>query len=350
MTSTTPTLARRAARHIVPLAAGIAALAGALSVRAAAPAQAPAAAAPAGRDGGLLTLKVQGSVHMIAGAGANVAVQLGDLGPIVVDTGTAPRAEAVLASIRALTPRPVRYIINTHAHPDHVGGNERIGAAGLPTSGRGVAQVGAGLGARAEIIAHEQTLNRMSAPSGAQAPTPVVAWPTQTFSGARKDFFYNGEAVQVIHLASAHTDGDSVVFFRRSDVIAAGDVYSTVSYPMIDLTRGGSIKGVLAGLNHLLDLVVSGEKTEGGTMIVPGHGRISDEADLVEYRDMTTIIRDRVQDMLNRGMTLAQVQAARPTMEFDGLYGSAPGWSAAQFVEAVYRGLTPAATPRSAER
>jgi hypothetical protein len=125
-------------------------------------------------------------------------------------------------------------------------------------------------------------------------------------------------------------------------------VYSTVSYPVIDTARGGSITGVIAGLNELLALAIPGEKTEGGTMIVPGHGRISDEADLVEYRDMTTIIRDRVQDMVNRGMTLAQVQAARPTMEYDGLYGSAPGWSAAQFVEAVYRGLKPATPSRSA--
>jgi glyoxylase-like metal-dependent hydrolase (beta-lactamase superfamily II) len=301
------------------------------------PVRAQAGAAPAA----LYEMPVQGSVHAIVGAGSNVAVQVGDLGPIIVDTGTAARADALLVSIKRLTPRPVRYIINTHSHPDHVGGNEKIGAAGMPTSGRGVSQVGAGLGARAEIIAHEETLNRMSAPAGAQAPTPVVAWPTQTFSGRRKDFFYNGEGVQVVHLPSAHTDGDSVVFFRRSDVIVAGDVYSTVSYPMIDVQRGGSIAGVLDGLNQLLDLVVSGEKTEAGTMIVPGHGRISDEADLVEYRDMTTIIRDRIQDMVNRGMTLPQVQAARPTMEYDGLYGTAPGWSTAQFVEAVYRGLKP---------
>jgi glyoxylase-like metal-dependent hydrolase (beta-lactamase superfamily II) len=321
-----------AAASVIGFVAG-----GATTARVPLNAQAPAPV----REPALRTMMVQGNVHAVVGAGANIAVQVGDLGPIVVDTGTAQRAEATLTSIRTLTPRPIRYIINTHSHADHVGGNERLGAAGLPTSGRGVAQVGAGVGARAEIIAHEETLNRMSAPAGAQAPTPVVAWPTSTFSGKRKDFFYNGEAVQVIHLPSAHTDGDSVVFFRRSDVIAVGDVYSTVSYPMIDLQRGGSIKGVVDGLNQLLDLVVSGEKTEGGTMIVPGHGRISDEADLVEYRDMTTIIRDRIQDMVNRGMTLAQVQAAKPTMEYDGLYGSAPGWSTAQFVEAVFRGLTP---------
>lgn len=335
------------ARTVTPLV--IAALVIAATVAARVPVRAQAGAQPralAGLDRDLYTMKVQGNVNVIVGAGANITVQLGDLGPIVVDTGTAQRAEATLASIRTLTPRPIRYIVNTHSHADHVGGNERLGAAGLQTSGRGVAQVGAGLGSRAEIIAHEETLNRMSAPAGAQAPTPVVAWPTATYSGKRKDFFYNGEAVQVIHLASAHTDGDSVVFFRRSDVIAVGDVYSTVSFPIIDLQRGGSIKGVLDGLNQLLDLVVAGEKTEGGTMIVPGHGRVSDEADLVEYRDMTTIIRDRVQDMVNRGMTLAQVLAAKPTMEYDGLYGNAPGWSSAQFVEAVYRGLPPSKETR----
>jgi glyoxylase-like metal-dependent hydrolase (beta-lactamase superfamily II) len=270
-----------------------------------------------------------------------VTVQVGNLGVVFVDTGTAQNADAVLAALRPLTLRPVRHVINTHSHPDHVGGNERIGASGAPISGRGVAVVGAGTAARAEIIAHEETLNRMSAPAGSQAPTPVAAWPTSTFSGLHKEFFYNGEGIQIVHIPTAHTDGDSVVFFRRSDVIATGDIYSTVSYPIIDAQRGGSISGVLNGLNQLLDLAIAGEKTEGGTMLVPGHGRISDEADLVEYRDMVTIIRDRIQDMVNRGMTLAQVQAARPTMEYDGLYGSAPGWSSTQFVEAVFRGLRP---------
>jgi cyclase len=293
----------------------------------------------------LRTMHVQGSVHVVLGAGSNIAVQLGNLGSILVDTGTAQNAEQVLASVRQLTPRPVRYIINTHSHPDHAGGNERIGASGLPLSGRGVAQVGAGNSApRAEIIAHEETLNRMSAPAGSQAPYPVSAWPTATFSGTHKEFFYNGEGVQLVHVPSAHTDGDTLVFFRRSDVIATGDVFSTVSYPVIDIQRGGHISGVLDGLNQLLALVISGEKTEGGTMLVPGHGRISDEADLVEYRDMVTIIRDRIEDMVKKNMTLAQVKAANPTMEYDGLYGNAPGWSKDQFVEAVYNNLKPSGT------
>ncbi len=286
-------------------------------------------------------MPIQGNVHVIIGGGSNITVQVGALGAVLVDTGLAQNADAVLASLRQLTPRPVRHIINTHSHADHVGGNEKIGASGAPISGRGVAQVGAGTAPRAEIIAHEETLNRMSAPAGAGAPMPVAAWPTSTFSGKHKEFYYNGEGIQIVHVAAAHTDGDSIVFFRRSDVIATGDIYSTVSYPIIDAQRGGSITGVLDGLNQLLDLVIAGEKTEGGTMIVPGHGRISDEADLVEYRDMVTIIRDRTQDMVNRGMTIAQVQAARPTMEYDGLYGSAPGWSSTQFVEAVFRGLRP---------
>jgi len=315
------------------LVVAVATLLGALSASASGNVQVGTPAA--GAEGGLYSMHVQGNVHVVVGAGANITVQVGDLGAIVVDTGTAQNADAVLSAIRQLTSKPVRYIINTHAHPDHIGGNQRVGAAGMPTSGRGVAVVGAGTAARAEIIAHEETLNRMSAPAGSEAPTPVEAWPNSTYSSDRKEFFYNGEGVQLVHMSAAHTDGDSIVFFRRSDVIAAGDVYSTVSYPIIDADRGGSIGGILHALNQLLEIAISGEKTEGGTMIVPGHGRISDEADLVEYRDMVTIIRDRVQDMVTRGMTLEQVQAARPTMEYDGLYGAAPGWSAAQFVAAV---------------
>ncbi|HEY1308135.1 MAG TPA: MBL fold metallo-hydrolase [Vicinamibacterales bacterium] len=288
------------------------------------------------------TLLVQGNVHVITGLGGNVVVQVGPLGPVVVDTGLAQNGDALLAAIRKLSNRPIRYIINTHMHADHTGGNEKLAAAGQPPSGRGVTQVGASTVARAEIIAHDLVLQRMSTPGGSETPTPIGLQPTATYSLPVKEFFTNGEGIQIVHAASAHTDGDSLVFFRRSDVIAAGDVYSTVSYPVIDTAHGGSITGVIAGLNELLALAIPGEKTEGGTMIVPGHGRISDEADLVEYRDMVTIIRDRVQDMVKRKMTLDQIKTRNPTMEYDGQYANAPGWTKDQFVEAVYRGLSPA--------
>jgi cyclase len=287
----------------------------------------------------LMPWKVQGSVYLLYGAGANIAVQVGPLGPVLVDSGSGERTDAVLAAIGTLTDRPVRYIINTHTHADHTAGNERLALAGAAIQPRGVATVGAGTGARAEIVAHELTLNRMSAPAGSSAPTPVAAWPTSTFSGRQKEFFFNDEGIQIVHVPAAHTDGDVIVYFRRSDVIAAGDVYSTVSYPVIDVERGGSIQGVLDALNLLLSLAIAGEKTEGGTMIIPGHGRISDEADLVEYRDMATIIRDRVRDLAARGMTAEQVRAARPALDYDGLYGRAAGWSSDQFIDAVYRTL-----------
>jgi cyclase len=295
---------------------------------------------------GLQTLHVQGNVHVIAGAGANVTVQTGPLGVVVVDTGLPQHSARVLAAIRTLSGRSIRFVINTHAHPDHAGANEQLAAAGMPVSGRGVAVVGAGQTSRAEIIAQELVLHRMSGTSGEPATLPA-AWPTTTYSYPQKEFFTNGEALQIVHQPAAHTDGDSLVFFRRSDVIAAGDMYSTETYPIIDVARGGSIAGVLDGLNRLLALAISGEKTEGGTMIVPGHGRVSDEADLVEYRDMVTIIRDRVQAMVARNMTLEQVKAAKPTMEYDGLYGNDAGWTSDQFVEAVYRGL---ASPGTAGR
>lgn len=284
----------------------------------------------------LETLPVQGAVHLIAGAGANVVVQVGPLGAVVVDAGPLERSAEVLSAIRALTREPIRFIVNTHAHADHVGANDRLAASGEGIGNRSVTTVGSGQVGRPEIIAHELVLTRMSVAGSA---LPVGAWPTATFSSDEKVLFINGEGLQIVHVPAAHTDGDSLVFFRRSDVIAAGDLYSTETYPIIDIPRGGTITGVLAGLNRLLALSIAGEKVEGGTMIVPGHGRISDEADLVEYRDMVTIVRDRVADFVRKGMTVDQVKAARPTLEYDGLYGRNREWTAAQFVEAIYRTL-----------
>lgn len=284
----------------------------------------------------LETLHVQGAVHVIGGGGANVIVQVGSVGTVVVDPGSQESAASVVEAIGRLSRTPIRFIINTHAHPDHVGANDAVSASGAGIGSRAVTTVGSGQVGRPDIIAHALVLDAMSAQ---ETLFPVGSWPTSTYTLDEKSLFVNGEAIQIVHQGAAHTDGDSLVFFRRSDVIAAGDIYSTETYPIIDTAHGGSIVGVLAGLNRLLALAVSGEKVEGGTMVVPGHGRISDEADVVEYRDMVTIVRDRVRSLMDKRMTLAQVQAARPTLEYDGLYGAAPGWSAEQFVEAVYRTL-----------
>jgi glyoxylase-like metal-dependent hydrolase (beta-lactamase superfamily II) len=182
----------------------------------------------------------------------------------------------------------------------------------------------------------------MSAPAGKQAPTPTAAWPTDTYFDEFQKLpeYVNGEAVIVYHAPAATTDGDSFTYFRHSEVIAAGDLISSVSYPVIDIEKGGSINGVIAGLNKILDIAVAEYRAQGGTWVIPGHGRLLDTADVASYRNMMTIIRDRVQDSIKKGMTLAQIKAARPTMDFDGRFGSTTGsWTTDMFVEAVYRSL-----------
>ena len=290
-------------------------------------------------------LHVQGSVYMLVGAAGNIAVQVGKDGVLLVDTGGAQMTDQVLATVKQLakpiTNRPIRYIINTHFHPDHTGGNEKLRAAGATITGGNVAGNISDATEGAALFAHENVMKRMSAPTGSAAPRPSGAWPTDTYFGDKKEIFFNGEAIQLFHPNSAHTDGDSIVFFRRSDVISSGDIFMTTSYPVIDLQGGGSINGVIDALNFILDLTIPAEKQEGGTMVIPGHGRLCDEADVVEYRDMVTIIRDRIQDMIKKGMTLEQVKAAKPTRDYDPIYGSTTGfWTTDMFVEAVYKSLS----------
>ena len=286
---------------------------------------------------------VQGNVYMLVGAGGNITVQVGKEGILLVDTGLSPMSDKVLAAIRQLSDKPIRYIVNTHVHADHTGGNEKIAPTGITiTGGNVVANIGESAGKGAAVIAHENVLNRMSAPTGSQSPAPFVAWPTDTYANGEKDLFFNGEGIQVFHQRAAHTDGDSIVFFRRSDVVSTGDIFMTTSYPILDLQRGGSIQGIIDALNHIIDLTIPAEKQEGGTYVIPGHGRLCDEADVVYYRDMTTIIRDRIEDMIRKGMTLEQVKAARPTRDYDPLYGATTGfWTTDMFVEAVYKSLSP---------
>jgi glyoxylase-like metal-dependent hydrolase (beta-lactamase superfamily II) len=296
------------------------------------------------------TLPVRGQVSLIGAGELNALVQVGPQGVLVVDTMTDALADRLLAAIRTLAgSRPIRYVVNTHAHPDFTGGNLKVAAAGSQlVAGNFAGQVGQaaveGVVPQAFIVAHENVLTAMSAPTGNQPPTPFGAWPTDTFFQAEKAMYFNGEGIQLVHIPAASTDGDVLVFFRSSDVIAAGDIYSTVGYPRIDLQRGGNVNGVIEGLNRLVDLAISEQFTEGGTRIVPGRGRISDEFDVVEYRDMVTIVRDRVQAGIKKGLSLDQVKAARPTLDWEPRYGSTTGpWTSAMFVEAVYRSLVPGA-------
>ena len=250
-------------------------------------------------------VQVTSDVYMIGGAGANVTVQVGSQGLFVVDTGSEAMSAQTVAAIRRISDKPIRYIVNTSADAEHTGGNAAVDKLGSFIPTRELIEEGA------VIIAHENVLRRMSAPTGKVAPTPVAAWPTATFFVAQKDMNVNNQAVQLLHQPAAHTDGDVMVMFRRSDVIAAGDVFDKTRYPVIDLQRGGSIKGEIDAINRLLNLMVTGEKEEGGTMVVPGHGRVCDEHEVSEYRDMLTIVRDRVLDMIKKGMTLAAGQGGQ---------------------------------------
>ena len=299
------------------------------------------------------TVKVRDNVFMLVGAGGNTTVFTGDEGILVVDTQFAPLSTKILAAIRAISQGPIRYVVSTHMHGDHIGGNEAIAKAGRTRAGGNVVgDLGAGATSQATVIAHENVLTRLSAPPAAgQQAVPFGQWPTETFFGKKREFLFNGEAVQIIHEPKAHTDGDSVVFFRKSDVVATGDLFTTVMYPFIDDANGGTINGYINALNAILDLTVPSNVNEGGTMVIPGHGRLSDEQDVIEYRDMATIVRDRIKEYVKRGMTLDQVKAKKPTLDFDGRYGSDTGfWTTSMFIETIYKemvALNPPPAPAS---
>jgi cyclase len=288
------------------------------------------------------SLRVQGNVWMLTSGSINAAVQIGNDGVLVVDTMTEALGDKLLAEIKRLAgDKPIRHIINTHVHPDHTGGNEKIAAAGQSIiAGNFAGQVGQDAANMAAVIAHENVLNRMSAPVGSQASRPFKAWPTDTFFTEDKDMYFNGEGIQLVHIPSAHTDGDVMVWFRQSDVVVAGDVFITTTFPVIDTAQGGNFKGIIAALNRIIDIAIPRDKQEGGTYVIPGHGRLTDEADVVDYRDMVTVIRDRFQDAIKKGMTLEQVKAAKLVRDYDGRYGATSGvWTTDAFVEAAYKSL-----------
>ena len=285
-------------------------------------------------------LPVQGNVYMLVGQGGNATVQVGEEGVLVVDTLGEEMSDRLLATIRELSDGPIRYVISTHAHADNVGGNATIAQAGSNIAGGNVLGAIADAGETAKIIAHENVLIAMSA---TETPLPFEAWPTDTYFTDRKEVFFNGEAVQVLHQPGAHTDGDSIVFFRRSDVISTGDIFLTTRYPYIDRESGGTYQGVIDALNRIIDLTVPADRQEGGTMVIPGRGRLCDEADVVEYRDMLTIIRDRIRYLVDEGASLRDVLDARPTLDYDARYGADSGfWTTEQFVTAIYEEMSQA--------
>ena len=290
--------------------------------------QRPAAVAS---TGDLHVLDVQGHVKMIVGAGANIAASIGREGVLLVDSGSSASSDKLLALLRELSPRlPVQYVLNTQYGDRHTGGNEALAKVGRRL-----------VGGEMVIIGHEEVLNRMTAAGGNAMPRPVQAWPTDTFFAQRKEVYFNDEPVQMF-FRPASTDGDSIVFFRKSDVVVTGDIMSTNSYPIIDLAAGGHINGIIAGLNDILDLTVPANNVEDGTLVIPGSGRLCDELDVAVYRDMVTIIRDRVQDAIKRGQTAAQVKAdKRITLEYEERYGAKTGpWTTDMFLDAVYQNLT----------
>jgi cyclase len=319
--------------------------AGAVSV----PARAAPALAPV-PEGEVRSMHVQGNVWMLASAAGNAAVQIGDDGVLVVDTMTDGLADRMIAEIRKLAgTKPIRWIINTHAHPEHTGGNAKVAEAGEAIiAGNFVGQAGQSAANYAQIFAHENVAARLASPAGGRPAPPVFAQPSDTFYTSDFDLYFNGEAIQLIHVPNAHSDGDVMVFFRKSDVLVTGDLFVTTTFPVIDREQGGSITGVIAGLNRMLDITVPKEKQEGGTYVIPGSGRLADEADVVDYRDMVTIIRDRVRDSIEKKRTLEQVKGAGLVRDYEGRWGAAQGpWTTDAFVEAVYRGLsTPAAVSR----
>ena len=317
-------------------------------------------------------LPIRGHVYALFGVGANIVVSVGNDGVLLVDAGRAEMSDKVLAAVQRLQrewvirneppsigfgaetrssvadrhitapPKPIRYVINTSADSDHVGGNEKLRNAGHTFTGGNVTGNIADATEGAAILAHENVLTRLSHAAEGQTPVPADALPTDAYfvDFYKLSHYFNGEGIQLFHMPKAHTDGDSIVHFRGTDVIALGDLMSTGSYPVIDVAKGGTINGVLDGLNRVLDMSIAEFRLEGGTLMVPGHGRLVDSADVAYYRDMLTIIRDRVEDLIKKGRTLEQVKAANPSGDYDTEYGSTTGpWTTANFIEAVYKTL-----------
>jgi glyoxylase-like metal-dependent hydrolase (beta-lactamase superfamily II) len=308
------------------------ALCGALSVHAAEP-----------EDGGLDVVKVRKNFYMIAGAGGNIGVQIGSDGVVLVNSGGAAASDQVVAALKKLTDLPIRYIINVDAGADFVGGNEKLSKAGFTifTNALGnAAALQAMTGGGASILSHDSVLRRMAAAKPAYSSS---AQPNEAFFTPRKAIRMNDEGIEILYQPAAHSNADSFVLFRASDVVVTGDVMDMTRFPVIDLANGGSIQGEIDALNRLIDLTIAPTPfiyKDVGTYVIPGHGRLCEQMEVVDYRDMVVLVRDVVADLIKQGKTIDQIKAARPALPYETRYGSQTGTNA--FIDAVYKSVSTA--------
>jgi len=268
------------------------------------------------------SVKAGDGVYMLQGAGGNIGVSSGADGVIIVDDQYAPLTDKIRAALAALTltPGPIRFVLNTHWHFDHTGGNENFGKSGVV------------------IVAHENVRRRMSAEqfmtTFAQSikASPAGALPVVTFTDA-VTIYYNGDSISAMHVPPAHTDGDVIVWFRHANVVHMGDTFFNGRYPLVDLASGGAVDGLIAAADRVLALA------DANTKIIPGHGPLGDRAALQAYRAMLVTVRDRIKQAVAAGRTLAQVQAAKPTAEFDAVWGNGR-ITPVMFVEILYQDLS----------
>jgi len=266
------------------------------------------------------TTQVAEGIYMLEGEGGNIGVSAGEDGVFLIDDQFAPLTPKILAAVKAISDKPVRFLMNTHWHGDHVGGNENLGNAGVV------------------IIAHDNVYKRMSVGGAIEllkqnyAPYPKAALPALSFSQSAT-FHLNGDDVTSIHLQPAHTDGDSFVRFTKANVIHTGDVFAAYRYPFIDVESGGSVKGILRAVDQVLPMI------DDNTKVIPGHGGLSGKKDVLAYRKMIATVISKVEPMVRSRKTLQQVIDAKPTREFDEQWGKFRKPEA--FVEIVYNGLAP---------
>ena len=262
------------------------------------------------------------NVYMLSGQGGNIGVCVGDDGVFAVDDQFAPLTPRILEEIKKLSEKPVRFVVNTHWHGDHTGGNENLGEAG------------------AIIVAHANVRKRMSEKQFMEAfnrtvePSPKGALPVVTFEQS-VTFHWNDETIEVVHVQPAHTDGDSFVHFRSANVLHAGDVFFNGMYPFIDTGTGGNLEGMIRAVERIL------ERCDGETRIIPGHGSLASRADLERYHRMLTTVRDRVEPMLRAGRSRDEVIAAKPSADLDADWGG--GFMKPDvWIGLVYDGFQPA--------